>query len=418
MKVLVSNEFYELFRGDKDFLIPRLIAQKLGHDVSILCPTKLSLSDQNAGFAFSKEAFAERLGLGPAAVKFYSPLLCVRKTHNNQIPFLIPLVSYLVQLGRIRPDFIVESIYTTLTPRSFLNWLYCVLFRKGRVLLDSGDEGRNRRLLPFERRAVQQAKKIFTYSPAGAQRIAEKYGVSDMNRFFVHLKLLDPERFRFREEFVPAEFTVGYVGRFLRAKGFDRFLELARTYPDMTVRFRAVGANDDGFELPAGLDRQGYVENARMAEIYSSIDLLVLPDMRNCRGYSTVAQEALMCGAEVAIGCLDRSFYPKTDGVFFFDPDRPGDLADFIAQKARRPRAETLAARKALAEEYRQAAAPSGFLAELEKQITGGACKNPPGEGTGPTVCEATHPNMASAVGRVPPRGALGCLCTHIDIST
>ena len=57
MKILVSNEFYELFRGDKDFIIPRLIAQKLGHQVFILCPTKLSLSDQNAGFAFSGGSF-------------------------------------------------------------------------------------------------------------------------------------------------------------------------------------------------------------------------------------------------------------------------------------------------------------------------------------------------------------------------
>ncbi|MGD9781266.1 MAG: glycosyltransferase family 4 protein [Kiritimatiellia bacterium] len=373
MKVLVSNEFYELFRGDKDFLIPRLIAQKLGHDVSILCPTELSLADQNAGFSFSKEGFAERLGLGPDAVKFHSPLRWVRKTHNKQISFLIPLPSYWIQLLNIRPDFIVESVYTTLTPRSFLNWLYCARFRKGRVLLDSGDEGRNRRLLPFERRAIRQARKIFTYSPAGAKRIADKYGIADPDRFFIHLKLLDPERFRFREEFGPPEFTVGYAGRFLRAKGFARFLELARTWSGPTARFRAVGANDDGFELPDSLDRQDYVENARMAEIYSSIDLLVLPDMRNCRGYSTAAQEALMCGAEVAIGCLDRSFYPKTDGVFFFDPDRPGDLADFIAQKARRPRAEMLAARKALAEEYRRAADPAGFLAELARQMEGNA---------------------------------------------
>ena len=369
MKVLVSNEFYELFRGDKDFPIPRLIAQKLGHEAFILCPTKLSLADQNAGFTFSKEHFAERLGLGPAAVKFHRPLLWVRKTHNKQIPFLIPQLSYWIQLLKIRPDFIVESIYTSLTPRSFLNWLYCALFRKGRVLLDSGDEGRNRRLLPFERRAVRQARKIFTYSPAGAKRIAEKYGLADPDVFFVHLKLLDPERFRFREEFAPPEFTVGYVGRFLRAKGFDRFLELVRTWSGPLVRFRAVGANDDGFDLPVGLDRRDYVDNARMAEVYSAIDLLVLPDMRRCQGYSTAAQEALMCGAEVAVGGLARSYYPKEEGVFFFDPDRPGELAEFIARRAGQPRSERTAARRALSAEYRRAADATGFLAELARQL-------------------------------------------------
>lgn len=371
MRVLVSNEFYELFRGDKDFLIPRLIAQKLGHQVFILCPTKLSLSDQNAGFTFSKEIFIQQLGLGPAAVKFHSPLRLVRKTHNKRVPFLLPFSSYVIQLLRIRPDCIVESIYTTLTPRSFLNWLYCALFRKDRILLDSGDEGRNRRLLPFERRAVRSARKIFTYSSAGAKRIAEKYGIADPDKFFVHLKLLDPERFRFRQEFAPETYTVGYVGRFLRAKGFGRFLELARTYPDQTIRFHAVGANDDGFEIPTGLERLNYVENARMAEIYSAMDLLVLPDMRNCRGYPTAVQEALMCGTEVAVGCLGRSFYPKEEGVFFFDPERPGDLAAHISRRARQTREEKIAARKALAEEYRRTTGESGFWPELEKAISG-----------------------------------------------
>jgi hypothetical protein len=67
------------------------------------------------------------------------------------------------------------------------------------------------------------------------------------------------------------------------------------------------------------------VDNARMAEVYSAIDLLVLPDMRCCQGYSTAAQEALMCGAEVAVGGLAHSYYPKEEGVFFFDPTAPAN---------------------------------------------------------------------------------------------
>ena len=369
MRVLVSNEFYELFRGDKDFLIPRLIAQKLGHEVFLLCPTTLSLSDENAGFEFSKEIFVERLGLGPAAVKFHRPLRWIRKTHNKRVPFLLPLPSYFLQLLKIRPDFIVDATYTTLTPRSFLNWIYCALFRKGRALLDAGDEGRIRRLFPGERRAIRSARKIFTYSAGGARRIMDKYGLADPGQFFIHLKLLDPGRFRYLEACTRPEYVVGYVGRFLRAKGFDRFLELARTCADPRVRFRAVGPNVDGFEIPPNVECADYVDNARLAEVYSGIDLLVLPDMRNFRGYSTVAQEALMCGAEVALGCLDRSFYPKEEGVFFFDPDRPGDLAAHVARRSRQTPAEKILARKALAEEYGKAADGSGFLAELERQI-------------------------------------------------
>ena len=373
MKVLVSNEFYELFRGDKDFIIPRLIAHKLGHEVFILCPTTLSPSDRQAGFSFSKALFVERLGLGPEAVKFHSPRVWVRRTHNKKIPFLLPRLSYFVQLWRIRPDFIVESIYTTLTPRSFLNWLYCALLRKPRVLLDAGDEGRNRWLLPCERQAMRSAKKIFTYSQGGAARIAAKYGIDDPGKFFVHLKLLDPKRFRLLEEFMRPAFSVGYVGRFVRAKGFDRYLELAKTFPDRAVRFRAVGPNTDGFTIPANLEHSDYVDNSRLAEIYSAIDLLVLPDMRNFLGFYTVIQEALMCGTEVAVGTLNRAFFPAGAGVFFFDPDRPTDLTAFIARRAQQTFAEKIAGRKALAEEYRQAADESGFLSELDKQLSGHA---------------------------------------------
>lgn len=371
MKILVSNEFYELFRGDKDFIIPRLIAQKLGHQVVILCPTKLSLSDEHAGFQFAREIFVERLGLGPAAVRFHRPLRLIRQTHNKRMPFLLPLPSYLVQLWRIRPDCIVESIYTTLTPRSFLNWMYCALFRKPRVLLDAGDEGRNRRILPLERRAIRSARKIFTYSPGGVRRIAEKYDLHDPDKFFIHLKLLDTARFHYEPAHIRPEFTVGYVGRFIRAKGFDRFLELARNYHDPGVRFRAVGPNEEGYDMPAAVEHSDYVDNARLAEIYSAIDLLVVPDMRRCLGYSTVMQEALMCGAEVAAGCHDRSFFPKSEGVFFFDPDRPGDLVAHICRRARQTREEKIAVRQALAEEYRRATEESGFWPELEKAITG-----------------------------------------------
>ena len=373
MRVLVSNEFYELFRGDKDFLIPRLVAQKLGHEVFILCPTKLSLSDQNAGFAFSKDIFAERLGLGPGAAKFHSPLRWIRKTHNKRIPFLIPLPSYFIQLLAIRPDFILESIYTTLTPRSFLNWIYCALFRKARVLLDAGDAGRNRRRLPFECRAIRSARKIFTYSPGGAKRIMDKYGIADPCKFFIHLKLLEPSRFRFLEAFSRPEYVVGYVGRFLRAKGFGRFLELARTCDDPRIRFRAVGPNVDGFEIPPNVECADYVDNARMAEVYSGIDLLVLPDIREFLGFYTVVQEALMCGTEVAAGTLERSFFPRESGVFFFDPDRPDNLAAHVSARSRRPLAERIPARHALAREYGQATENSGFLAELDKLIRGEA---------------------------------------------
>ncbi|MDR0994354.1 MAG: glycosyltransferase, partial [Verrucomicrobiota bacterium] len=318
-----------------------------------------------AGVHFSTDIFVERLGLGPKAVHFHHPILKIRKTHNKQVPFLLPRLSYWTQLLQIKPDIIVDSIYTSLTPRSYLNWLYSSLFGKERVLMDAGDAGQNQLVFPFERKVMRSAKKIFTYSPAGAARMTAKYGITDPGKFFIHLKLLDNRRFHLEESRISPQFTIGYVGRFIRAKGFDRFLALAQSCPDPAIRFLAIGPNTENFTLPDKVEHSGYVDNSRLVEVYSSIDLLILPDMRKFNGYPTVVQEALMCGTEVATGNLERSFYPKETGVFFFDPDQPGELDAFLAQRAGLCMDEKRRLRKTLAAEYATAGNGEGFLAEL-----------------------------------------------------
>lgn len=369
VRILVSNEFYELYRGDKDFIIPRLIARRLGHDTAILSPDFVSPADAQAGIPFQRETFISRLGLGSEAVHFHHPRMLVRKTHNKRIPFLIPRLDYWRTLSAIRPDAILESIYTTLTPRSYLNGLYASRHRIPRLLLDAGDEGRIAKPFPLETRLIRSATKIFTYSPAGAARIQRKYGITDSSRFHIHFKLLDSDRFQFLPDQAPSTYTVGYVGRFLRAKGFDKFLELAAQNPVSGIHYKAVGANTDAFDLPPTLEHLPYADNDRMASVYSSIDLLLLPDMRQFLGYPTVVQEALMCGTPVATGCLRPDFYPRTDGVLFYDPANPAPLLDYLQHESTRTPADRLAARLALSETYRTAASPSAFLAALSSSL-------------------------------------------------
>ena len=83
----------------------------------------------------------------------------------------------------IKPDFIIDSIFTTLTPRSYINYFYSYIFKKKLYLIDSGDEGRNIKVFPFEKRVFNYATKIFSYNEAGIQRIKSKYKVKT-NIFF------------------------------------------------------------------------------------------------------------------------------------------------------------------------------------------------------------------------------------------
>jgi len=333
VKLLISNEFYDLFRGEKDFIIPQTLS-KPGYSVSILCPTKLSITDKLAGFKFSKSLIIQRSKLSANDVHFYTPLYFERHTHNKTISFLIPLFSYFIKLFLIRPDVIIESIYTTLTPRSYWNYLYCLILKKKRILLNAGDDAARLRCLPFEKAVFNQASKIFTYNKASVKRMMGKYRAPE-NKFFVHLKILDPNRFFLIPERINSLYTVAYVGRFVTSKGFDKFIELAQNFRnDKNIQFLAIGINEDHFQIPDSIKLFEYIDNLKMAETYSSIDLLIMPDMRNFKSFATVVQEGLMCGCEVAIGSLDKDYYPVQENLFFFNPEKQDDLQLYIRKKS------------------------------------------------------------------------------------
>ncbi|MEK7392760.1 MAG: glycosyltransferase family 4 protein [Fibrobacterota bacterium] len=333
-RIMISNEFLDLHRGEKDFVLGKALSKRPGTETHFLHSGNVSIPDEDAGFKPGSSTWRERLQGTTAAVSTYQALRLVRRTHNKSVAYLLPNpVSYLAALRRIRPDWIIDTVYTTLTPRSFLNGLYCKLSGAGMIVLDAGDDAKNKRLLPFEHSVIRAVKAVFTYNPASATRIRNKYSLDAAHPVIVHHKMLDTADFPFDPSRVGARPRVGYVGRFVAAKGFDRFLEYSSRMSHL-AEFVAVGHNEEDFSIPDSVRVVPSVPNKELHRVYSQIDILVIPDLGRFRSYATVVQEALLCGCRVWIGNLSPDYFPVPHLVDFFQPDDTSGLEAELARLA------------------------------------------------------------------------------------
>ena len=333
-RILISNEFLDLHRGEKDFVLGKSLSRRPGNQIQFLHSGNVSIPDQDAGFQPGSTAWNERLPGTTAGIATYQALRLVRQTHNKRVAYLMPNpVSYLAALRRFRPDWIIDTVYTTLTPRSFLNSLYCKATGAGMIVLDAGDDAKNKRLLPFERSVMRSSKAVFTYNPASAERIRAKYGLAADHPFVVHHKMLDTADFRFDPSQVGPRPRIGYVGRFVAAKGFDRFLDYSSRMSHL-AEFVAVGHNDEHFAIPDDVRVLPAVPNKELHRVYSELDILVIPDLGRFRSYATVVQEALLCGCRVWIGNLSPDYFPVPHLVDFFQPDQTSGLEAELARLA------------------------------------------------------------------------------------
>lgn len=334
-RVLISNEFLDLHRGEKDFVLGKSLAATGRFEVEFLHSGNVSIPDEDAGFRRNDPELGKRLAGSAARARTYAALRLVRRTHNKRVAYLLPQpFSYLLALLRFRPRWIVDTVYTTLTPRSMLNGLYCRISGAGMIILDAGDEAKNRRLLPLERSVVRWSKAVFTYNLASERRIRSKYGLPDDHRFVIHHKMLDDEDFRLDPERIREGAQVGYVGRFVEAKGFGKFLDFAVSNGSI-ASFSVVGHNDEGFRIPESVHASPAVRNKDLHEVYSTLDFLAIPDLSRFRSYATVVQEALCCGCRVWVGRLPPEYFPVPDLVDFYDPDSPQGLVSEIERYGR-----------------------------------------------------------------------------------
>jgi glycosyltransferase involved in cell wall biosynthesis len=135
--------------------------------------------------------------------------------------------------------------------------------------------------------------------------------------------------------------VIGYVGRIRREKGVDILLQAAGML-SRSVAFRLVIVGD-GPEAPeckglaaslgieSLIDWRPFVSPGRLAEVYRSFDVLVVPS--RLEGFGLVAAEAMAQGVPVVAANVGGLPEVVEDGVtgLLFAPGNPADLADKLS---------------------------------------------------------------------------------------
>lgn len=350
MKILDSHEFIELYRGDKDLKLGFLLCERYDDKYTFLCPRVNSYADEKF---FGQKYFdignvKNILGDVPRNMRFYF-YNCIRLYKNifyfkkvESTNFFNLPIGYLLKLIRIKPDVIIESNYTTLTPRSYLNYMASRIFKIPVLWIDCGDGGKMMFFRRLEKIIAGNVARIVTYSHGGKQRLIDKYNISPQ-RIIVKPKPIDLERFKFSltKEKRRKCFSIGYIGRLAENKGFGSFVGLASHYLHKDIfKFIAVGDFTSPHErekylplIPSNMLLSGYVENKSIPEYLAKIDLLVIPNMTNPPAFTTVLAEALASGVPSIVGIKGyEEFIPvnRQNACFIVEPDRIEDIVDKV----------------------------------------------------------------------------------------
>ena len=361
MRVALSHEFIELYRGDKDLRIGKILCEDYGCEVVHLGTDIPSPADSRI---FKTKAYPVE-ELCPLPDDYHLLLMKTRmvwhRRGNISLGGFFRWTPHIVrQLLRWKPDLIFESSYLTLTPRSYQTFLASKLLGIPVAYVDPGDiiaelKLKNRLVLPVEKQVVNRVKAIITYNRAGKKRFMDKYGCSPQN---IHVlpKPIDISRFNpnvdtraFRERFgLEGKFVVGYFGRLSTNKGAKKLLEAAsllrQRENDKDIVFLFVGGNlevDQASEFKGRMEElkldnvkmTGMIPNSEMPQAYAGVDVAVFPDVTNLPGFSTVLSESMATALPIIIGIKGwEDAVPIVDGKngLVIEPRHPQQIADSI----------------------------------------------------------------------------------------
>jgi glycosyltransferase involved in cell wall biosynthesis len=329
MHIIDSHEFVEMYRGDKDLRIGKILAEKYGCRYTLLVPDVSSPADNKI---FGKTNYPIHLikslpsGL---EIKLYpAKVIYFRKNNISLGGFFQFSPKYLSELFKIKGDLIFESAYTTLTPRMYMSFIKSILHRTPIIYLDVGDipfkNGFKRFLRLFEGVCIRHASKVIVYNELGRKRFIKEYGLPP-NKVAVIPKPIDIDHFNpnktgneFKEKYgLDGKFIVAYAGRLDRNKGAEYLLHAANCLNKKShfadIAFLFIGGNivSKDAEYFADLFRTYKLHNAfvtgmiphdEMPNAYAAADILVFPDITNLPGFPTVLAEAMAMGKAMIIG--------------------------------------------------------------------------------------------------------------------
>lgn len=361
LRIADSHEFVELYRGDKDLRVGKILCQRydcefvqLGTDIaspadSRVFKTKIFPVDQ-----------VRQLPENYYLLLMKTRLIVHRKGNISLGGFFRWTPGIARQLFRWKPDLILENPYLTLTPRSYMTFFASKLMKIPLVYLDCGDimpqlTLKHKIVLPFERGVVSQAAAVITYNVEGKKRFINKYGYPS-EKIYVIPKPIDTSRFNpnidcrdFKKRYdLEGKFVVGYFGRLCTNKGARYLLDAAdimrHRRTDKNTTFLFVGGNleaDQADEFKNHLCElkldnvklTGMVPNKDMPQAYAAVDVAVYPDFTNLPAFSTVLAESMASNQPIVIGIKGwEDATPIIDGEtgLIIQPRNPEQIADKI----------------------------------------------------------------------------------------
>jgi len=361
LRIALSHEFVELYRGDKDLRIGKMLCDRYNCEVVHLGANIASPADSRV---FDTTAYpVDHIGTLPRdyyLLLMKSRLVFHRRGNISLGGFFRWTPGIVSELARWRPDLIFENPYLTLTPRSYMTYLVSRKLNIPLVYLDAGDimprlTFKHKIILPIEKQVVKKASAIITYNDEGKKRFINKYGCPG-NKIQVIPKPIDTARFNpdldcrgFKQKYdLENKFVVAYFGRLCDNKGARHLLYAADILRQRgmgrDIVFLFVGGNievDQAGEFKDHLNSlnldnvrlTGMMANQDMPSAYAAVDMAVFPDVTNLPGFSTVLAESMAAGLPIAIGIKGwEDAVPIVDGIngLIIEHANPGQIADKI----------------------------------------------------------------------------------------
>jgi glycosyltransferase involved in cell wall biosynthesis len=361
LRIALSHEFIELYRGDKDLRIGKLLCDDYDCEVVHLGTDIASPADSRV---FKSAAFqVEQVGDLPEnyyLLQMKTKLIYHRRGNISLGGFFRYTHGIVRQLLRWKPDLIFENPFLTLTPRSYMTFIAAKILGIPLVYIDCGDimpklTLKHKLSIPFEKKVINNAAAVITYNVEGKKRFINKYGYPP-EKIYVIPKPIDTQKFNphvncenFRKKHkLDGRFVVAYFGRLCSNKGARHLLGAAdilrRRGADKDIAFLFVGGNietDQATEFKAYLNKlnlnnivlTGMIPNKDIPQAYTAADMAVFPDVTNLPGFSTALAESMASGIPIVIGNRGwEDATPIVDGLngLVIEHASPEQIADSI----------------------------------------------------------------------------------------
>lgn len=361
LRIADSHEFVDLYRGDKDLRVGRILCQNYGCEFVQLGSNIPSPADSRF-FQTQRYPFENIDNLPDSyyLLLLQSRLVYHRRGNISLGGFFRWTPSLGKELLRWRPDLIFENPYLTLTPRSYMTYIVSKMLKIPLVYMDAGDiipqlSLKHKASLIAEKPVVNSAAAVITYNEAGKRRFIDKYEYP-AHKICVIPKPVEMARFKsdlncteFKHKFgLDGKLVVSYFGRLCSNKGPQYLLKAAEVLRDRglaeNVVFLFVGGNiepSDAAEFRtisenlnlSNVRLTGKIANSEMPLAYAASDIAVFPDVTNLPGFSTVLAESMAAGLPIIIGIKGwESAIPLIDNQtgLIIEPRNPEQIADRI----------------------------------------------------------------------------------------